>query len=570
MATPVANSVPLTTYALVDGLVQGGSWQFSGGPQELTYELTTNTGTDGSGNPVGGTWQASAALATAVDAAFTAWSRVANLSFVSLGEGGTYAASGADIAVTLTGDSLSTILGVPTVVYAPDNVLGNAVRQSSLNQGTPYSTPEGDLFIDNAAAALASIAPGGLSLSIDPGGLGFTYLVREIGRALGLKLSADDGSNGRPTFDSLGIAQLDTAAYTIMSEAAIVGSGDLLFGNVATPMALDILAIQRIYGANTTAASGNDTYSLANDGIWRTVWDTAGTDTITAAASGSTGATIDLRPGAISSVGSSRIAVAYNVAIENAIGSAGADSIQGNELANTLTGGAGNDTIGGDAGVDIAQYTGTITQYAFVDYLGTLRIADRIASRDGVDQLIDVEVLRYNGDGRMLGVANVDSFSPLEYVASYTDLMNGFAANAALGYEHFVATGRFEGRDATFRGLDYVASYADLIAGFGVNGEAGATHYITSGRFEGRTVTFNALEYIASYPDLIVGFGANGNLGASHYITSGRLEGRTEHFNAAQYLANYADLQAGFGGNLELATIHYIQSGYFEGRNDAT
>jgi hypothetical protein len=32
MATPLANSVPLTGNPLIDGLVQGSSWQFGGGP----------------------------------------------------------------------------------------------------------------------------------------------------------------------------------------------------------------------------------------------------------------------------------------------------------------------------------------------------------------------------------------------------------------------------------------------------------------------------------------------------------------------------------------------------------
>jgi hypothetical protein len=560
MPTPAANSVPLTTYPLVDGLVQGGSWLFDSSPPTLSYAFNINTATDAGGNAVGGTWDAAAAIAAAVEGAFAAWSSVASLSFVSLGAGGAYNESSADIAVTLTADTLSQALDIVARAYFPDPALANAVREAGAGQGASYPGPEGDIFLDNFAAAFANV---------DPGGIGFTFILRAIGHALGLKTTSDDGSNARPTFSELGIAQLDTAAYTLMSAEAVAG-GDPVTGNIATPMPLDILAIQRIYGANSTFASGDNVYAVANDGIWRTLWDSGGVDVLDASAlSAASGATLDLRQGAISSHGStSRTAIAYNVTIENAIGSAAGDSIQGNDAANTLTGGGGDDTLGGGGDTDTARYAGASSEYLYVSHLGTLRIADRIAARDGVDQLIDIEQVFFTGDARTLSTVAVDRFTALEYIASYTDLMNGFSANAELGYSHFVQTGRFEGREASFRGLDYIASYADLIGGFGADGDLGAAHFINSGRFEGRSVTFNALEYIATYADLIVGFGANATLGGAHFIGSGRFEGRAEDFDAAQYLANYADLQAGYGGNLHLATIHYIQSGFYEGRTD--
>jgi len=50
MATPLANSVPLTGNPLIDGLVQGSSWQFGGGPHVLTYSFSNND------TPNGGPW----------------------------------------------------------------------------------------------------------------------------------------------------------------------------------------------------------------------------------------------------------------------------------------------------------------------------------------------------------------------------------------------------------------------------------------------------------------------------------------------------------------------------------
>ena len=79
-------------------------------------------------------------------------------------------------------------------------------------------------------------------------------MLHEIGHALGLKHPIDDGNNGRPTFLSLGIGNLDSQLNTVMSYTDGAGSplGTNMLGNPSTPKPLDILAIQQIYGANTT------------------------------------------------------------------------------------------------------------------------------------------------------------------------------------------------------------------------------------------------------------------------------------------------------------------------------
>jgi len=172
-------------------------------------------------------------------------------------------------------------------------------------------------------------------------------------------------------------------------------------------------------------------------------------------------------------------------------------------------------------------------------------------------------------------------FIPLDYVASYTDLMNAFGANGAAGDSHYRQHGQFEGRLITFDSLEYIASYPDLISALGANADTGATHYIQAGRFEGRTDSFDGLEYIASYGDLIDAFKGDvaahaypdfGNYGCSvgsgHFIQHGHSEGRTVSFDSAQYLAKYADLQAAFVADTQLATQHYIISGHTEGRTD--
>ena len=158
------------------------------------------------------------------------------------------------------------------------------------------------------------------------------------------------------------------------------------------------------------------------------------------------------------------------------------------------------------------------------------------------------------------------AFSPLAYIASYSDLSAAFGANAAAGAAHYAAMGRAEGRTVTFDPLAYIASYGDLANAFGTNGDAAAAHYITMGRAEGRAVSFDPLAYAASYGDLAAAFGTDRTSAEVHYITMGRAEGRTVSFDPLAYLASYGDLAAAFGTDRTSAEIHYITNGRAEGR----
>ena len=158
------------------------------------------------------------------------------------------------------------------------------------------------------------------------------------------------------------------------------------------------------------------------------------------------------------------------------------------------------------------------------------------------------------------------AFSPLAYIASYSDLSAAFGTDAAAGAAHYAAMGRAEGRTVTFDPLAYIASYGDLANAFGTNGDAGAAHYITMGRAEGRAVSFDPLAYAASYGDLAAAFGTDRTSAEIHYITMGRAEGRTVSFDPLAYLASYGDLAAAFGTDRTSAEIHYITMGRAEGR----
>ena len=140
-------------------------------------------------------------------------------------------------------------------------------------------------------------------------------LLHEIGHALGLKHPHDavqgDRIRSQPTNTEVfpgvtfqnpvaGNNGLNQSIYTLMSYVHwrdLDIRPDAEVPTMATPMALDIAAVQRLYGANTTIRNGNDTYLLPDPGTSSTVqaiWDTGGLDEIVY--SGAANAFIDLRP----------------------------------------------------------------------------------------------------------------------------------------------------------------------------------------------------------------------------------------------------------------------------------
>jgi Ca2+-binding RTX toxin-like protein len=192
-----------------------------------------------------------------------------------------------------------------------------------------------------------------------PGTYPFLAIMHEIGHALGLKHPFE----GSPTLP----VSSDMISETIMSYSAIAGNqNSFLTFYPTTPMPLDILAIQYVYGKNTTYHNGDDNYLFDDSQTYHeTIWDSGGVnDTITYA--GNQDSTIDLREGMGSKIGNSVFAestatknripniwIAYDVTIENAYGGSGNDVIIGNDADNTLNGGGGDDDLDGGEGSDM-------------------------------------------------------------------------------------------------------------------------------------------------------------------------------------------------------------------------
>ncbi len=129
-----------------------------------------------------------------------------------------------------------------------------------------------------------------------------------------------------------------------------------------TPMLLDILALQRVYGAPTNSPlNGDDTFGYNSNitGPLAQFYDfdralpkpvvtlfSTGTNNTLNLSGDSHDLKINLEPGSFSSSAGlvNNIAIDFNTAIETAIGGAGSDTIKGNALNNRLVGSTGNNT----------------------------------------------------------------------------------------------------------------------------------------------------------------------------------------------------------------------------------
>ena len=163
----------------------------------------------------------------------------------------------------------------------------------------------------------------------------------------------------------------DTRQFSVMSywDAAKTGA-DHHIGDghyvADTPLLYDILALQRLYGANLATRAGDSVYgfnSNTGDSPFNfavnptpiiAIWDGGGRDTLDF--SGFAGASlIDLKEGAFSSGGglTRNVAIAFGAVIENGVGGAGDDVLIGNAAANRLDGRAGADRMTGGDGNDV-------------------------------------------------------------------------------------------------------------------------------------------------------------------------------------------------------------------------
>ena len=352
----------------IDSLTLGYSWSASPNTSTtINYSLTTATS---------GAAFSSAAQAAALSA-LQKWSNVANITLNDAGGAATF-----------------------TFAFVDQGSMGDAQAANVYGQSNANSLDGTQIQFDDSFS----------SNSFAEGSRAYMLLLHEIGHGLGLK---HPGSYGGFDTGPFLPSNADNNAASVMSYNWILPT--LPTG----PMIYDILAMQYLYGANTSYQSGNTTYSYNGIApLAECLWDGGGTDRLDASAFAGASTTLNLNAGltTFSTIGKQRVWVAFDANIENATGSNGRDTITGNDLDNELIGNNGVDILHGGAGDDTLY--GDTTNLA-----STVGGGDRLNGNDGDDAL-------YGGAGRdsLYGGADNDTL----YGNLGDDLLYGEAGEDSL------------------------------------------------------------------------------------------------------------------------------------------
>jgi len=349
--------------------------------------------------------------------------------------------------------------------------LPSDLQSSNTAVNAQVSEIAGDVWVTATTAS---------NFQFDEGLYGMNTLVHETGHSLGLSHPGNYNFavGFAVTYENGAEYAQDIRNYTIMSywnpREVGIQDHDYRLGTIAygsTPMIHDILAAQKLYGADMTTRTGDTTYGFnaSADTAGRdaldfaktpapvmTIWDAGGNDTLDASGY-TTNQKIDLTPGSLSSIGGVTLAdaptleqvnaaraeagyaplsqasydirmnnlmadpdagllvdnvgIAYGVTIENAVGGSGNDIIVGNAASNKLFGGAGNDVISGGAGID--YMTGGAGSDVFVgDINGSTQIAKRgpLALDVITDFASGTDKIDLRGIDAMVGAAGDQAF----------------------------------------------------------------------------------------------------------------------------------------------------------------
>jgi serralysin len=391
MANPTPAYFGLTGDHAIDAITHGYYWRLDA---TRTIDWALASGWTYWANPP--------AMAQALGTMFSWISYYANVRFNYVGS---YASPTAAYAA---GSEITISNAANGSVLTPQGVLGYGLFAFPDSAARYYVGEAGDVFI-NASANLPSYAPGSE---------GWFLFLHEIGHTLGLKHPHDDGGTGRPTFNQLGIGSVNKDWFSIMSYNDDYAWNQFSWDPVS-PMILDVLALQYLYGKNMATNAGDSTLQLSRTNYYTTYWDAWGQDTVSAESSNEGWSIhlpdtrlsnlVDTRSGyamPLRDVGSSSLTTLFWLAgdLENATGSSSADWLYGTSASNALNGGGGDDylyggggsdVLTGGTGTDTAGYAGALREYAVRKSGSSIQVQHKPGT-DGTDLLFSIERLQFS------------------------------------------------------------------------------------------------------------------------------------------------------------------------------